>query len=173
MCDTRGGGDEIIFLARFEFQPPWTRTERPEGDGSELSICVVLVTNHHLLRPGVGHSAGDELLPGHAVDHMVLLSILWADQVELIIFLRKVSFIHRDKVGGVLVTEHGVGCVPIHIVMLATHHTSCLDDQEYQDHLCKISLHPFYLLVISILKTELTPADLIPAHAGCHLYSGH
>ena len=55
-----GGGDEIIFLTRFELQTSWTGTEWSKGDCSKLS-WIGLVTDHHLLRPGVDHSTCDEL----------------------------------------------------------------------------------------------------------------
>ena len=136
-----GGGDEIIFLTRFELQTSWTGTEWTKGDGSKLS-WIGLVTDHHLLRPGVGHSAGDELMPGHAVDHVVLLAVLGTDEVELVILIGKITLIHCDHVGGVPVTEQGVGGVPVHIMMLGTNYRACLD-QEYQEHLpcdCEDSL---------------------------------
>jgi len=138
-------GDEKIFLSRFELQSTRARTERSKGDGSELS-WVCLVTHHHLLRPGVGHPTGHELMLAHTVDHMVLLVVLGTDQMKLIIFLWKVALIHCDSVGVVLVTEQGVGGVPIHIVMLGTHHRGCFNNEDYEEHLLT---SPSYLPVLS------------------------
>ena len=61
-------------------------------------------------------------MSGHAVDHMVLLTVLGTDQVELVILLGKVALIHCEKAGHVPVTEQGVGGVPVHIVVLGTYH---------------------------------------------------
>jgi len=103
--------DEVNILSRLEFKSSRDWTERSECNCKELE-ALRLITNCHNFGFGVGNPAGIKFLFRYTVDHMFLLRVEWTDDVDLIVFPRKISLVDIHDMVGVVNSKHGVGCVP-------------------------------------------------------------
>ena len=110
-----GGGDEIVILTRFELQSTRGGAEVTEGDGKVLEL-LGFVANSDNGWSVVTHSTRVEVLLGHAVDHVLLASVLGTDQVELVILPGQIPIVDIHNVICVVDGEDGICRVPINFV---------------------------------------------------------
>ena len=112
-----GGGDEVIVPSGTELQTPRGRGEAPERDG-EVHEGLRLVADSDYPGSRVHHAAGVELLLLHAVDDVLLRRlgarlVDRADQVDLVVLGRQVTFVHRYSLR--LGAETSCCCVPVDV----------------------------------------------------------
>ena len=127
-----GSGDQIVILTRFKLQSTRSGAEVTEGDGKVLEL-LGFVANSDNGWSVVTHSTRVEVLLGHAVDHVLLASVLGTDQVELVILPGKVANVDIDHVVSVVQTKYRIGGVPEHEMCLDGHDggLATYDDTEH------------------------------------------
>ena len=126
------GGDEIVILSRFKLESTRSGAEVTEGDGKVLEL-LRFVANSDNGWSVVTHSTRVEVLLGHAVDHVLLASVLGTDQVELVVLPGKVANVDIDHVVSVVQTKYRIGGVPEHEMCLDGHDVglATYDDTEH------------------------------------------
>lgn len=115
------GADEVVIVAREEFEAPRLRRKRPKRDG-KVHRFARLVAHCYYPRTRVRYPTCFVLLLGHVVDD-VLLSIVinirvrWIHRtyyIDLIVFEHCVVFVHVNYMICVVYSKYGIGGVPVH-----------------------------------------------------------
>ena len=112
-----GSGYQIIILSGFKLHTARSWTKISECDGEVLK-SFGFVANGNNFWSLIVHSARIILFLRHTVDDVLLGAILWANEIQLVVFPRKIAFVNINNIVGVVQTKDGVGCIPEHKVGL-------------------------------------------------------
>lgn len=149
----RGCADEIIVLAWMKFEAAGGRAKTSEGDG-EVQELVGFAANSDDSGLGVGDSARFEFLTTDTVDDMPfgVLGIgfgNWTNNVDLIVFPRKITSVDIDDMISIVQPEHGICSVPVNVVDFAAFsHFRCGKDDAKHHHVEMSHLDELHLLAM-------------------------